>query len=245
MALRDKLGLSNVCVTWLLCPRNLRPHAALALWWSSLFYHFFLLGSMWQYGPWLTQSCTKIRDQDEIWMCDSNAYYCRLLLCNLPKTTVIFSSIMASAVFIGLRFPHGEHMPAVDLLHTARWRWAVSSFSAPTFLGFFWSWFNSAGVLVPRGSLQHKACVCCLPLFLDTSPLCREAGQGADYLTLLWMPLSDPQLKTMLHCYEVWEEHRGSACIVTWSWRKWSLKMTAFAAWNSLFPRQVRWTNTQ
>ena len=125
-----------MCV-WLLCPRNRRPHAALALWWSCVFCHFFLLVSMGQYSPWLTLSCTKISDQDEMWTRDSNAYYCKLLLCNLPKITVIFSSIMANALFIGIKFPHGKHMPAVDLLCTAHWRWAASSLSAPTFLVFF------------------------------------------------------------------------------------------------------------
>lgn len=156
MALRVELGFFNVRVTWLLCPRNLRSHPALALWWSCIFYHFFLLDSMWQYSPWLTQSCTKIRDQGEIWMHYSNAYYCKLLFCNLPEPTVIFSSFMANALFIGTRFPHGKHMPAVDLLCTAHRRWAVSSLSAPTFLGFFWSEFSSVGVLVPWGSLHTK-----------------------------------------------------------------------------------------
>ena len=181
MALRVKLGFFNVCVTWLLCPGNLRSHVALALWWSCVFYHFFLLGSMWQYSAWLTQSCTKIRDQDEIWMHDSNAYYCKLLLCNLPKTTVIFSSIMANALFIGMRFPHGKHMPAVDLLCTSHQRWAVSSLSAPTFLGFFWRQFSSVGVLVPWGSLQYKAHVCRLPLFLDIFPLTYQKNRSGHW----------------------------------------------------------------
>lgn len=197
MALRAKLGHFGVCVTWLLCPRNLRSHAALALWWSCIFYNFFLLGSMWQYSPWLTQSCTKIGDQNGIWMHDPSVYYCRLLLCNLIKITVILSGIMANDLFIGTRFPYGKHKPAVDLLCSAHQKWAVSSLSVPTFLGFFWRQFSNVGVLVQWGSLQDKVRVGCLPLFLGTFPLTGKTGQGID-LTLSQMPLSDCHFKAEL-----------------------------------------------
>lgn len=49
------------------------------------------------------------------------------------------------------------------------------------------------------GSLQYKAHTSCLPvLWTLIFTLTRKKGRVTDDLTLLWMPLSDPQLKTML-----------------------------------------------
>lgn len=96
-----------------------------------------------------------------------------------------------------LFFPYGKRKPAVDLLCSAHQKWAVSSFSVPTFLGFFWRQFSSAGVLVRWGSLQDNVHVGCLPLFLGTFPLTRKTGQGID-LTFSQMSLSDCQFKAIL-----------------------------------------------
>lgn len=85
----------------------------------------------------------------------------------------------------------------VDLLCSAHQKWAVSSLSVPTFLGFFWRQFSNVGVLVQWGSLQDKVRVGCLPLFLGTFPLTVKTGQGID-LTLSQMPLSDCHFKAEL-----------------------------------------------
>lgn len=246
MALRVKLGLFNVCVMWLLCPRNLRSHAALVLWWSRVFYHFFLLGFMGQYSSGLTQICTKIRDQDEIWMRHSNVYCCKLLLCNLPKITLILSSIMANALFIEMKFPHGKHMPSVDLLCTAHQRWAVSSLSAPTCLGFFLEPVQQCGGSCTMGESPVQS-ACMLPAtFSGHFPTYWKNWSGHWWFNFFYACFYHiPNLRQCYHCYDVWEKQRGSADIVTCSWKKWSLKITAFAAWNSLFPRQELWTNTQ
>lgn len=114
------------------------------------------------------------------------------------KTAVIFSSIMANAFFIGMRFPHWEDVPAVHLLCTPHWRWALSSFSAPILLGMFWSLLSKEFFSTGHSPMQsaHKLLASfCGPLF---SHLTEKKGWGTADLSFLWMPLSDPKFKAML-----------------------------------------------
>lgn len=140
---RVKLGLYNVCVTWLLCPKNLRSHATLSLWWNYVFYNSLCLA---QCGN-TVHGWIKVVQKSGIRMkfqCVIQKPTTANLSSAFCQKQIIFSSIMANAFFIGMRFPHGEDVLAIHLLCTAHSRWAVSSLSAPTLIGMFWSLLRCA-----------------------------------------------------------------------------------------------------
>lgn len=185
MILRVKLGPFSVCVTWLLCPKNLRSHEAPLLWWNCVFYNYLCFA---QCGN-TVHGWIKVAQKSGIRM----NFECMIQMPTTAtpplhsiKKQVIFSSIMANAFFIEMRFHRGEDVLAVHLLCTTHWRWARSSFPAPILVGMFWRLLSNVGVL-RHGAFFKTKCTKPAWQFLWTLifTLTRKKGQGTDDLTLL------------------------------------------------------------